>query len=142
MSFLDRYKDVKPKKDGRSRQSINTDKWDRLTANQIRSEVRDYLVAENSLQANVDTGIEAMNDTLFALYKARPELIDKKDMRPSFSVNHAVIEELMSMKDYEKNRPVAIGDPIGAGLAAAAAVRQDAPAPIQEIHCCRYCSSC
>lgn len=120
MSYLDRFAKKSKAKDTRSRQAINVDKWDRFTADQIRREVRDYVVAENDLSKKVETGIEAMNDALFALYKARPELLDKKDVRPSFAVNHAVISEMMELKDYEKNRPVSVGDPIGTGLAAAA----------------------
>jgi uncharacterized protein with von Willebrand factor type A (vWA) domain len=119
MSYLDRYKGYK-KKDSRSKQSIKFDRWDQHTANQIRREVRDYLIAEQELGEKVDTGIEAMNDALFSLYKAKPEMEDSKDIRPSHRVNHAVIEELQKLANFEKNRHVSIGDPIGTGLACAA----------------------
>lgn len=120
MSYLDKYKNSRGKrKDQRTEQSIKFDRWDLHTANQIRREVKDYKVAEHDLGQAVDTGIEAMNDALFALYKAKPELVDRNDIRPSHAVNRAVIEEMMSLPDYEKNRPVSIGDPIGTGLACA-----------------------
>jgi len=119
MSYLDRYKS-KGKKDKREKQSIKYDRWDLQTANQIRREVKDYLIAEQELANVVDTGIEAMNDTLFSLYKAKPELAEKRDLRPSHAVNRAVMEEMMNLPDYEKNRPISIGDPIGTGLACAA----------------------
>lgn len=118
MSYLDRYKNTN-KRDKRSKQSIQADRWDMYTADQIRREVRDYMIAERDLGDAVSTGIEAMNDALFAMYKAKPELVDSRDMRPSHAVNRAVIDELMTMPEYEKNRPVSIGDPIGTGLACA-----------------------
>jgi len=119
MSYLDRYKNNK-NKDKRKKQSIKYDRWDLQTAKQIRDEVRDYLIAEQELGSKVQTGIEAMNDALFALYKANPEMEDSKDIRPSFKVNHTVIEELMKLSNFQKNRDISIGDPIGTGLACAA----------------------
>jgi len=118
MSYLHRLTG-KGKKDRRTKQSIKYDRWDLQVADQIRNEVKDYVIAEQDLSKVTPTGIEAMNDTLFALYKARPELEDKGNVRPSHAVNRAVMEELMKLAEYDKNRPVSIGDPIGTGLACA-----------------------
>lgn len=119
MSYLNRLTRKSKKKDHRTKQSIKFDRWDLQVAQQIRREVKDYVIAEQDLSKVTPTGIEAMNDALFALYKARPELEDRSSVRPSHAVNRAVMEELMNLPDYEKNRPVSIGDPIGTGLACA-----------------------
>ena len=69
MSYLHRLTG-KGKKDRRTKQSIKYDRWDLQVADQIRNEVKDYVIAEQDLSKVTPTGIEAMNDTLFALYKA------------------------------------------------------------------------
>lgn len=118
MSYLNRMSG-RGRKEKRTKQSVKYDRWDLQVAQQIRKEVKDYVIAEQDLSKVTPTGIEAMNDALFALYKARPELQQAKDVRPSHAVNRAVMEELMALPDYDKNRPVSVGDPIGTGLACA-----------------------
>lgn len=118
--FLSRFvKDRKVREDTSTKFAISHDKWDKRTADQISSEVRDYVLAEQELARKVDTGYEAMNDTLFALFKANPHLKDVNSLRPSYTINHRVIQEMMGLKEYEKGRNLSIGDPIGAGLACA-----------------------
>jgi uncharacterized protein with von Willebrand factor type A (vWA) domain len=119
MSYLNKLTKGSKKKDSRTKQAIKYDRWDLQVAQQIRREVKDYVLAEQDLSKATPTGIEAMNDTLFSLYKARPELVDSEKMRPSHTVNRAVMDELLKLPDYEKNRPVSVGDPIGTGLACA-----------------------
>lgn len=119
MSSIERFRRLNSKKRTKLKQSIRVDRWDMQTASQIRREVKDFVVAENDLGNAVETGIEAMNDALFALYKAKPEVVPNSEMRSSHAVNRAVIDELMKMPDFEKNRYVSVGDPIGTGLACA-----------------------
>ena len=118
--YMDRFlSDRKVRKDPNNKFSVKHDKWDKRTANQISSEVKAYTLAEKELSKAVDTGYEAMNDTLFALFKASPHLKESSEMRPSYIINHRVMDEMMKMKEYEGCRDLSIGDPIGAGLAAA-----------------------
>lgn len=118
--FLNRFtKNRKSRRDPATKFTVAHDKWDRRTADQISEEVKDYKMAERELGRKVKTGHEAMIDTLFSLFKANPHLKDPKTVRPSYTINHRVVTEMMNLKEWDKCRDISIGDPIGAGLAAA-----------------------
>lgn len=119
-SFLERFaKDRKVRRDPSTKFAVSHDKWDRRTADQIAEEVKDYKMAERELGNKVKTGYEAMTDTLFSLFKANPHLKDPKQVRPSYMINHRVVDEMMKLKEWARGRDISIGDPVGAGLAAA-----------------------
>lgn len=122
MSFLEKFlseRQNQAKPEG-SRYAIQYDRWDRRSIEMIQREVADYVVAEQELHKSVDTGIEAMNDCLMSLFKVNPVLEQESGVRPKFRVNRHVISEMMNLREYEKNRPMSMADPVGAGLAAAA----------------------
>lgn len=118
--FLDDFLGNKQvRKDPEAKFSIEGNKWDRHTRDRIAANVKEFAVAAQELAGQVDTGFEAMSDTLLALFKVNPQLRDPKAMRPSYLINHAVSGELMKLKEYEKARTSSVGDPVATGLAAA-----------------------
>lgn len=118
--FLDDFLgNKKIRKDPEAKFSVEGNKWDRHTRDRITANVKEFAVAAEELAGQVDTGFEAMSDTLLALFKVTPKLRDPKSMRPSYLINHAVSSELMKLKEYDKARGVSVGDPVATGLAAA-----------------------
>lgn len=83
-------------------------------------QVKDYLIAAQELSGKVDTGWEAMSDTLMAMFKASPKLRDSDQVRPSYLINLKVMEEMFKLKEFDQARRYSIGDPVATGLAAAA----------------------
>lgn len=108
------------KPDPDSRQVIQVDKWDKQRQAQAFEEVKDYAVSTEKLGNEVITGAEMMGDAYYSLLKAAPKLKDPADIRPSYRINGAVMEEAMALNDYEDLRQISIGDHIGAALAASA----------------------
>jgi methyl-accepting chemotaxis protein len=109
----------KIRKDPEAKFAVEGNKWDRHTRERIAANVKEFAVAAQQLAGEVDTGFEAMSDTLLSLFKVNPKLRDTKSMRPSFLINHAVAGELMKLKEYDKARNSSVGDPVATGLAAA-----------------------
>lgn len=99
-----------------SKHVIKNDKWDREDYAAILDEMKELSVAEDKLTSAVDTGASAMADTFFSLIKANPKLKDTKDIRPSFMVNYAVMDEATKLKEYEELRIHSTNDIVASGL--------------------------
>lgn len=120
MGFMDDFlSDRRVRKDPSTKYSVQSNKWDRQTKDEVEEQVKDYVIATNRLTDKVDTGYEAMSDTLLSLFKASPRLRDPEEMRPSYLVNHSVIKELQSLKEMDEARRSSVGDPVATGLSAA-----------------------
>jgi uncharacterized protein with von Willebrand factor type A (vWA) domain len=121
MGFLDKFmKNEKAIPKHGSRQTISHDKWDKEDLNAMMGEMKEFSKADDRLSKLVTTGHEAMNDTFFSLVKANPELLDTKDIRPSYLINHAVMGEAMGLKEWQELRLYSTGDTIATGLACVA----------------------
>jgi uncharacterized protein with von Willebrand factor type A (vWA) domain len=119
----DYSKFIKPKSqpiDPESKQCFHTDKWDRRSLDRVYDELKEFVLANNKLNDKVPTGFEAMGDIFTAFLKPLYTLKDDSEIRPSFKINHAVMSEATTVKEFEELRQISIGDPIGAGLAATA----------------------
>ena len=121
MSFLENFlSNHTVRKDPASKQCVEVNKWDQQTQDQILDQVKDYVIAAQELGDKVDTGWEAMSDTLMAMFKAAPKLRDSKAVRPSYLINLKVVEEMFKLKEFDQARRYSVGDPVATGLAAAA----------------------
>jgi uncharacterized protein with von Willebrand factor type A (vWA) domain len=117
--FLDRFiQNTNPSADPDAKFVFEHDKWDRKMADKIEREIADYRLAADSLKDITHTGYEAMVDTVFSLFKAAPSLRPQQEIRPSYLIDHKIMDEMVELKEYEKLRPSAKGDPVNAGLAA------------------------
>lgn len=117
-NFLDSFiksKGPKPTKQGKS--VVKHDKWDEEDANRLLEEMREFAAAEDRLSDFVATGSNAFIDAFYALVKADPRLTEKKVVRPSYLVNHAVMDEAMKLKEFDEARLYTTGDEIGAAMA-------------------------
>lgn len=120
MGFMDDFlSSSKARKDPATKYCIESNRWDVSTRKEIESQVKDYVIATNRLTESVDTGYEAMSDTVMSLFKAVPRLRDPGDIRPSYLINRAVMGELAELRELEDARRHSIGDPVATGLAAA-----------------------
>jgi uncharacterized protein with von Willebrand factor type A (vWA) domain len=122
MSFLDEFlgQSKEVRRDPTTKFALEGNKWDEKTKGLIAEQVREYVIANQQLSDKVETGHEAMSDTLLALFKVVPVLRPQTEMRPSYLVNHKVLEELLKLKEYETAHRVTSGDPVATGMAAAA----------------------
>lgn len=120
MGYMDDFlSDRQTRKDPAKKYAIEFNRWDLATRKEIESQVRDYMIATNRLTESVETGYEAMSDTLMGLFKAAPMLRDGHDMRPSYLINHAVMEEALNLREMDDARQFSVGDPVATGLSAA-----------------------
>jgi uncharacterized protein with von Willebrand factor type A (vWA) domain len=120
MAFMDDFLSSRQvRKDPSTKYSVQSNKWDRQTKDEVEEQVKDYIIATQRLTSHVDTGYEAMSDTLLSLFKAAPKLRDPKEMRPSYLINHAVMNEMHKLKEMDEARRSSVGDPVATGLAAA-----------------------
>jgi uncharacterized protein with von Willebrand factor type A (vWA) domain len=120
MGFLESFLNNRQvRKDPSTKYCVDSNKWDRQTKEEIEEQVKDYVLATNRLTDKVDTGYEAMSDTLLTLFKAAPKLRDPKEIRPSYLVNHRVMQEMFEVKELQDARRNSVGDPVATGLAAA-----------------------
>lgn len=117
--FLDQFLAGKKKrKQGpESKLTIRQDRWDRAEAEAVAAEVKEYTIARDQLSGAVETGEEAMHDTLLSLFKALPQLKPASEIRPSFLVNRTVMDAMTDLKEYKRQRGMTMGDRIAAGLA-------------------------
>jgi len=121
LSFLEDFlSNQSVRKNPAAKSCIEGNKWDQQTQAQIMDQVKDYLIAAQELSGKVDTGWEAMSDTLMAMFKASPKLRDSDQVRPSYLINLKVMEEMFKLKEFDQARRYSIGDPVATGLAAAA----------------------
>lgn len=121
--FLEEWfgEDGRPsKKVPESKNTVYHDKYDREDYEAVLNEMKSLSVAEDRLTDAVSTGSSAMADTFFALMKANPKLKDAKDVRPSYLVNYAVMDEAMKLKEYEDLRTSSTSDLVASGLSCAA----------------------
>lgn len=100
-----------------SKLSIQHDDWDFTDWSKIIAEMQTLSLADDKLTAFTPTGHEAMADTFFSLYKAMPTMEDKKNMRPSYLVNHRVAQEVSELKEYTDLRTYSALDIVAAGMA-------------------------
>lgn len=99
------------------RNVIQHDDWDSDYWNRTLGEMKALSNADDKLADFVETGHEAMTDAYFSLYKAVPALEDQKNVRPSFLVNHTVIDEAMKLKEYDMLRTHSKLDLVASGMA-------------------------
>jgi uncharacterized protein with von Willebrand factor type A (vWA) domain len=105
------------KKIPESKNVVRHDQWDREDYEGILEEMKELSVAEDRLTDVVDTGSAAMADEFFSLVKANPKMKELDDVRPSYIVNHSVMEEAMKLKEYEELRTYSTSDVVSSGLA-------------------------
>lgn len=110
--------DIDP--DKLSKHVIHHDKWDQEDYNALLEEMRELAAAEDRLTDVVETGGSAFADTFFGLLKARVDLLDPKEVRPSHLINRFVMGEATELKEFDEMRTYSTGDPIGAALATVA----------------------
>lgn len=108
------------KKDPETRYTVSRDKWDRRMVDDLETEMKEYNLAAKDLGEATPTGHEAMDDTLLSLFKVQPHFKSDNEIRPSYSVNKRVVNELQGAENFDQLHNSSMGDPIGAGLAAAA----------------------
>jgi uncharacterized protein with von Willebrand factor type A (vWA) domain len=118
-NFLDEYFGH----DGRSRKvlpegkyAVKRDQFDQEDYNAIVQELKELALAERDLANVAETGAPAIGDTFSALLKANPKLKDPNNMRPSYLVNHVVMEEAMGLNEYEELRVHTTGDVVQAAM--------------------------
>lgn len=117
--FLDRFiQNSNPLVDPDSKFVFEHDKWDKQVADKIADEIKEYNIAKDDLKEITHTGHEAMVDSLYSLFKAMPSLRPQGEIRPSYLIDHKIMEVMTGLKEYEKFRPTTKGDPVNAGLAA------------------------
>lgn len=120
MSFLDDFlSNREVRKDPSSKYCIESNKWDRQTKDEVEEQVKDYILATDELTNKVSTGYEAMSDTLLTLFKASPKLRNQTDIRPSYLINHKVMQEMFELSELQDARRTSVGDPVATGLSAA-----------------------
>lgn len=105
--------------DPTTKNSIRHDRWDREDLGAIMAELKDIELAQEELLGVTETGDGAIEDTFFSLMKAEPDLKGGGEMRPSYLINRAVMEEATGLSEWEKLRLSTTGDPVSAGLATA-----------------------
>lgn len=110
----------KNKKDPETRFTVKRDRWDRRIASKMEREMKEFVLASKDLQQITDTGLEAMLDTFSATFKVIPHLKDGKEVRPSYLVNHKVMNELVQLNEYEELHGANCGDAIASALATCA----------------------
>jgi uncharacterized protein with von Willebrand factor type A (vWA) domain len=97
---------------------IGSNRWDKKRHDEVLDTVKDFYLATNDLGEFTPTGFNAMGDTYLSLVKAMPNLKKNHEIRPSYLINRAVLEELLGMDDYQQLRTYSIGDTINAALTA------------------------
>lgn len=116
MGILDDFGDRRFDPDLLSKLTINHDKWDQDYLRQIQAEMKEFAVSQRRLGKDIETGHSAFSDTFFTLVKAVPELMDKKDIRPSHYVNRRVLEEAMKLTEWEELRLFSMNDIVAAAM--------------------------
>lgn len=104
-NFLDAFIKAKapaPTKQGKS--VVKHDKWDQEDAERLLEEMREFAAAEDRLSDFVETGSSAFMDMYYAMVKADPQLTNRKLVRPSYLVNHKVMDEAMKLREYDEMR--------------------------------------
>lgn len=114
--YVDNYIKKGRPMDPETKNTIHSDQWDREDYNSILSEMEELSNAEGELYKHVETGSDAMEDMYFGLVKAMPEIKDPKDIRPTYLINRAVMDEALTLKEYDELRLYSVGDDVSAGL--------------------------
>lgn len=121
MGYMDDFiRNKKVRKDPETKHVVVRDKWDRGMVADLERELKQYKYAQKDLTEITHTGYEAMADAALSLFKASPHLKHPNDIRPSYMVDHVVMDELLDMKEFENLHMTSTGDPISAGLASVA----------------------
>lgn len=106
------------KRDALPRHAVRVDRWDKQDLEHVASTVDQFSAGRQKLGEFTPTGKPAMEDTLWALLKAKPDLADPQEVDPAHLVNRVVAEELHSMPDFERLRRFTVGDDVQAALSA------------------------
>lgn len=107
------------RKDPETKFVVDGNRWDKQARDRIAQSVVEFQQAAGQLGEFTDTGYEAMTDSISALLKVNPKLRDTKSVRPSYLINHTVLEELLKVEDYHKLHDYCMGDPVATGLSVA-----------------------
>lgn len=103
--------------DPNAKYTFGHDKWDANASKKIYKEVKNYRAATEKLKDVAETGYEAMIDAFFGFFKSQPRLKDRKAVRPSWRVNHVVMEAMMDLPEYKKVHGSTSSDPLNAAFA-------------------------
>src|SRR5947209_7880793 len=100
-----------------SKYTLHADKWDLADVKRLIEEFQEFAVSQDDLVKVTETGDYFFHDAWFSLFKANPELKNRKEVRPTYQINHMVSEEAMGLTEYMELRDMCVGDEIGAALA-------------------------
>lgn len=114
--FLGERPDVVPV-DRTTKNTVFHDRWDREDYERLLTEMDELDASEDRLTDVAETGSSMMADTYFSLVKSVPELRPETDIRPSYLINRAVMDEAMDLKEHEALRAYSVNDEVASGLA-------------------------
>lgn len=100
----------------RSENTIGHDAIDRLVFETLLEQARQLSAVIHGGQEQCETFSRMAEDVFFSLYKPSPELLEERDVKPSFWLNRAQIEKLMESSAYTELREYSVLDELGAGL--------------------------
>lgn len=106
------------KRDELPRHSVRVDRWDEQDLDYVAETVDQFSAGRDKLGEFTPTGRPAMEDTLWSLLKARPEMLQADEIDPAHIVNKMVVDEMQSMSEFERLRRFTVGDDVQAALSA------------------------
>jgi uncharacterized protein with von Willebrand factor type A (vWA) domain len=116
MGLLDDFSERRFNPDELSKEVVDHDKWDTNNLHAIQEEMKEFANSQRRLGKEYDTGWSAFTDTFFALVKANPEILDRKEVRPSHYVNRKIMDEAMKLTEYDELRMWAMNDIVAAAM--------------------------
>jgi uncharacterized protein with von Willebrand factor type A (vWA) domain len=116
VGLLDDFSERRFNPDDLSKEVVDHDKWDTNNLHAIQGEMKEFANSQRRLGKEYDTGWSAFTDTFFALVKANPEILDRKDVRPSHYVNRKIMDEAMKLTEYDELRMWSMNDIVAAAM--------------------------
>ncbi len=102
--------------DKQSRETIETDRWDRADRANMLKEIPSFAAARNKLQDFANTGEPAMNDMFAVFLKVEPEPVPDDKIAPSCLVNKRIIEQAQDLDATDRLRRYTVGDDVQSAL--------------------------